>query len=67
MTYSVICYDGPWEGPLLDSRTSRYRLAIRPGMAIPFDAYNYDAPVHVASYLWSQPLRKWVFVPHDCC
>lgn len=65
--YAGVCYDGPWEGRQVANKYSRFPVCIFHGSPLDFvpsrhhDTYGTS---NLHFYVWSQPLRKWVFVPH---
>lgn len=63
MTYAGICYDGPLEGKQLASEYKSLPFLIRGGKEIEVwhGSPSATVPYKRVEYIWSTPLRKWVF------
>lgn len=62
--FSGICYDGPKEGMMIAHDGPYYRIPIYPHRVRAPDYFaegQANISYRVGTYVWSYPMRKWVW------
>lgn len=61
--FQGVCYDGPQEGLSIVSDGPYYRIALYPRLSglTPFAEAQAHISYRYGTYVWSEPLRKWVW------